>query len=241
MKQIDSSVPGKTWIDIFSRLVERLVPDAITTSVILMILVSIISLSIGTSVKATIDAYYRGLWMLLAFTMQMTLILVLSLILASTRTFRKTVLWLSHIPRTSTQVVALAVLCVAFISYLNWGLGLALGPMIAIHFCRQAERKGIRVDFLFMLAILAGAGSVWQFGFSASAPLLMATPGPFPPGDYRNHDAQFHDLVSSLDHPGHRVYPGGYRGGVSVHAEGNPAHLPVPRVGQTRRAACGPG
>jgi len=179
MKQREANVSGTTWVDTFSRLVERLVPDAITTSVILMMAVSMISLSIGNSVMATIDAYYRGLWMLLAFTMQMTLILALSLILAATTAFKKTVLWLSHIPRTTTQVVALAVLCVAFISYLNWGLGIALGPMIAIDFCREAERKGIRVDFLFMLAILAGAGSVWQFGFSASAPLLMATPGHF--------------------------------------------------------------
>lgn len=179
MKQEEASVSGKNWIDSFSRLVERLVPDAITTSTLLLVMVSVISLSIGNSMTATIDAYYRGLWMLLAFTMQMTLILVLSLILASTTVFRKTVVSLSRLPRTTTQVVALAVLCVAFISYLNWGLGLALGPMIAIHFCKEAERKGIRVDFLFMLAILAGAGSVWQFGFSASAPLLMATPGHF--------------------------------------------------------------
>ncbi len=170
---------GKTWIDTFSRLVERLVPDAITTSTLLLIAVSILSLAIGNSVTATIDAYYRGLWMLLAFTMQMTLILVLSLVLASTPSFRKTVMALSRLPRTTAQVVALAVLCTALISYLNWGLGLALGPLIAIHFCREAEQRGIRVDFLFMLAILAGAGSVWQFGFSASAPLLMATPGHF--------------------------------------------------------------
>src|SRR5262245_49779783 len=117
--------------------------------------------------------------MLLAFTMQMTLILTLSLVLASTTAFRKAVLALSRIPRNTAQVVALAVLCVAFVSYLNWGLGLALGPMIAIHFCSEAERKGIRVDFLFMLATLAGAGAVWQFGLSASAPLLVATPGHF--------------------------------------------------------------
>jgi short-chain fatty acids transporter len=155
------------------------VPDAITTSVILLIGVSIISLSIGNSVTATVDAYYKGLWMLLAFTMQMTLILTLSLILASTTTFKKAVLAVSRIPRTNVQVVALAVLCAAFVSYLNWGLGLALYPMIAIHFCREAERKGIGVDFLFMLATLAGAGAVWQFGLSASAPLLMATPGHF--------------------------------------------------------------
>jgi short-chain fatty acids transporter len=170
---------GKNWIDSFSRLVERLVPDAITTSVILLIGVSIISLSTGNSVTATVDAYYKGLWMLLAFTMQMTLILVLSLILASTTTFKKAVLAVSRIPRTTVQVVAMAVLCAAFVSYLNWGLGLALYPMIAIHFCREAERKGIGVDFLFMLATLAGAGAVWQFGLSASAPLLMATPGHF--------------------------------------------------------------
>jgi short-chain fatty acids transporter len=179
MKQRGASVLGKNWIDAFSRLVERLVPDAITTSTLLLIAVSMLSLALGNSVTATIDAYYRGLWMLLAFTMQMTLILVLSLVLASTTAFRKTVVSLSRLPRTTAQVVALAVLCVAFISYLNWGLGLALGPMIAIHFCKEAERKGIRVDFLFMLAILAGAGSVWQFGLSASAPLLMATPGHF--------------------------------------------------------------
>ncbi len=179
LKEREASVAGKSWIDTFSRLVERFVPDAITTSVLLLVAVSIISLGIGNSVTATIDGYYRGLWMLLAFTMQMTLILVLSLILASTTSFRKTVVWLSRLPRTSTQVVGLAVLCVAFIAYLNWGLGLALGPMIAIHFCREAESKGLRVDFLFMLAILAGAGSVWQFGFSASAPLLVATPGHF--------------------------------------------------------------
>ncbi len=179
MKQKEASVLGKNWIDTFSRLVERLVPDAITTSTLLLVAVSIISLGIGNSVTATIDAYYKGLWMLLAFTMQMTLILVLSLVLASTPAFRKTVVSLSRLPRTTAQVVALAVLCTAFIAYLNWGLGLALGPMIAIHFCKEAERKGIRVDFLFMLAILAGAGSVWQFGFSASAPLLVATPGHF--------------------------------------------------------------
>ncbi len=29
------------------------------------------------------------------------------------------------------------------------------------------------------MATMAGAGSIWQFGFSGSAPLLMATPGHF--------------------------------------------------------------
>jgi short-chain fatty acids transporter len=158
---------------------ERWVPDALTTSIVLLLICFLISLLIGTSVNETADAYYRGLWMLLAFTMQMTLVLVLSLILGATTLFKNVIVWLSRLPRTTVQVVALSVIVAAFIGYLNWGLGIALGPLVAIHFSKEAERKGIPVDFLFLLAILAGAGSVWQFGFSASAPLLMATPGHF--------------------------------------------------------------
>ena len=169
----------KNWIDRVAQAMERLVPDAITTAIILMVVLFVLSLALGASVTATMDAYYRGLWSLLAFTMQMTLILVLSLILGSTPVFKRLVVSVSRLPKTTTQVVVLAVLSAAFVAYLNWGLAIALTPIIAIHFAQEAERKGIPVDFLFLLATLAGAGSIWQFGFSGSAPLLVATPGHF--------------------------------------------------------------
>jgi short-chain fatty acids transporter len=169
----------KNWIDRVAQAMERLVPDAITTAILMMVVLFLLSLALGASATTTMDAYYRGLWSLLAFTMQMTLILVLSLILGSTPVFKGLVLSVSRLPRTTAQVVTLAVLSAAFISYLNWGLAIALTPIVAIHFAREAERKGIPVDFLFLLATLAGAGSIWQFGFSGSAPLLVATPGHF--------------------------------------------------------------
>lgn len=167
------------WVDKLALVMERIVPDAITTSIILMVVLVALALGIGTPLSNTVDAYYRGLWNLLAFTMQMTLILVLSLILGATPFFKKIIVWLSHLPRSVPQVVAGAVLTSGAVAYFNWGLAIALGPIIAIHFCRQAEAKGLRVDFLFMLATLAGAGAIWQFGLSGSAPLLMATPGHF--------------------------------------------------------------
>ncbi len=167
------------WVDALASVMERLVPDAITTSILLMVMLFGLSLVLGAGMTATMDAYYRGLWMLLQFTMQMTLILVTSLILGATPFFKGAVVRLSRLPRTQVQVVALAVLCGAFVAYLNWGLALALSPLIAIHFAREAERKGIPIDFLFLMATLAGAGAIWQFGFSGSAPLLMATPGNF--------------------------------------------------------------
>jgi short-chain fatty acids transporter len=167
------------WVEKLAGVMERIVPDAISTSIVLMVGLVVLALAIGTPLSETVDAYYRGLWSLLAFTMQMTLILVLSLILGATPFFKNIIIKLSRLPRTVPQVVTGAVLTSGAIAYMNWGLAIALGPLVAIHFCRQAEAKGLRIDFLFMLATLAGAGAIWQFGFSGSAPLLMATPGHF--------------------------------------------------------------
>jgi short-chain fatty acids transporter len=167
------------WLTRYSRVMARIVPDAISTVAIMVVILFVVAWALGNTFTTTLDAWYRGLWMLLPFTMQMTLVLLLGCVLASTPLFRKLVVSVSRLPRTSTQVIVASVLCVAVISYLNWGLALALGPIIAVHFAGEAERRGIPIDFPFLLAVNGGAGSVWQFGLSASGPLLMATPGHF--------------------------------------------------------------
>jgi short-chain fatty acids transporter len=145
----------------------------------MLLIVAGAALAFGTAPAAVVDAYYRGLWMLLPFTMQMTLILVLSAVVSGTPFLRRLVLTLARRPRTLTQVIVFAVLLNAAASYLYWGLGLALGPVIAIHFAGAAEEKRIPVDFPFLLATVYAAQAVWQFGLSSSAPLLMATPRHF--------------------------------------------------------------
>jgi short-chain fatty acids transporter len=175
-KQVSHQDP---WITRFSRLVSRLVPDAISSSVLLLVLLVIVALMLGNTFTTTLDAYYKGLWMLLPFTMQMTLVLVLSSVLGATPFFRKIVVSLSRKPGTAFQVIVFSVLLSAGLAYLYWGLGLALAPLIAIYFCTEAERKGIEIDFPFFLSVMAASVSVWQYGLSASGPLLMATPGHF--------------------------------------------------------------
>ena len=163
----------------FSQLIGRVIPDAMSTAVGMLLLLTLGALAIGNSGTAVMDAFYRGLWMLLPFTMQMALILVLSSTLGAAPVFKGAVARLSRLPRTHGQVFALACLVVACLAYLYWGLAVALGPLVSIYFAREAERKGIEVDFPFLLATTAAAGSIWQFGLSASAPLLMNTPGHF--------------------------------------------------------------
>jgi short-chain fatty acids transporter len=179
LAEAPSHRPSRDRISRFAQTIGTLVPDATSASVILLLVVAGAALALGTAPGAVVDAYYRGLWMLLPFTMQMTLILVLSAVVSGTPFFRRLVVALARKPRTLTEVIVFSVLLDAAASYFYWGLGLALGPLIAIHFAAAAEEKGIAVDFPFLLATVAAAQSVWQFGLSSSAPLLMATRGHF--------------------------------------------------------------
>ncbi len=169
----------ESWADRFARVMGRIVPDAITAAIFLLAALFVTAIAVGNSFSTTMDAWYRGLWMLLPFTMQMTLIITLSSVVGQSAIFRRMVSFLARLPKTTNQVVIGAVLLNGSLSYFYWGLGVALGPIIAINFAREAERKNIKVDFLFLLATVWAANAVWQFGLSASAPLLMATPGHF--------------------------------------------------------------
>src|SRR5215216_6844913 len=97
------------WLARYSRLMARVVPDAISTAVFMLVVLFIIAVAIGNSLTATIDAWYRGLWMLLPFTMQMTLVLILGSVLAATPLFRKVIVLISRRPRTTTQVIIYSV------------------------------------------------------------------------------------------------------------------------------------
>ena len=163
----------------FATVVSRMGADAITAGVVLTYIVFTIALALGNSLSGVFEAYHQGLWMLLPFTMQMTLILVLSLALASTPAIRSGITRLARMPKSRNQFIALAFLTSGVTSYLYWGLGYALSPMIAIFFAAEAERKGVRVDFPFLLAVTAAAQALWQYGLSASAPLLVASQGHF--------------------------------------------------------------
>jgi short-chain fatty acids transporter len=163
----------------FARRAGDFVPDATATAVILLFVIVAVALARGDTLNTTIDAWYRGLWMLLPFSMQMTLILVLSGVISMTDGFRRFAHAIARLPRSVPQVVALAIVVTSALSYLYWGLGLALSPLIAVYFADAAERNGMRIDFPWLLATTFAAGSVWQFGLSSSAALLMASPGHF--------------------------------------------------------------
>src|SRR5688572_9340055 len=120
-----------TKLERFSVWMGHAVPDALTASVIFLFVIVAATFLIGTPAASVMDAYYRGLWMLLPFTMQMTLIIVLGSALSASSAVRRLVVTVSRLPTSAKGVVSGAVLMAAGVSYLHWGLGYSLAPVIA--------------------------------------------------------------------------------------------------------------
>ena len=135
------------WLTRFSQAIGRVIPDAMSTAVGMLLLLGVGALAIGNSGAAVMDAFYRGLWMLLPFTMQMALILVLSSTLGAAPVFRQAVARLSRLPRTRARCSR----CPAWWSR-AWGISTGGSPSRSGRWCRSTlparrRKRGSRLIF----------------------------------------------------------------------------------------------
>jgi short-chain fatty acids transporter len=117
----------------------------------------------------------KGLWALLAFAMQMSLILLGGHVLAETRLVRGCLRTLADVPRTAAGAATMVAATAVTLGLLNWGLALVAGALLARETGRSLMRRGVQAHY----PLLAAAGYmgllVWHGGFSGSAPLAMTS------------------------------------------------------------------
>ncbi len=117
-----------------------------------------------------------GFWLLLEFGMQMCLMLVAGYLLASSPPVRRLLDLLTSLFRTPRSAIAgLAILSMS-LSWINWALGIVGGAVLARLFASRITQLDLR---LIVTVAYLGLGCTWHAGLSASAPLLIATPGHF--------------------------------------------------------------
>ena len=117
-----------------------------------------------------------GFWVLLEFGMQMCLMLVAGYLLASSPLVKRLLsLLTSHFQTPRNAIAGLALLSMA-LSWINWALGIVGGAVLARLFARRVPQLDLR---LIVAVAYLGLGCTWHAGLSASAPLLVATPGHF--------------------------------------------------------------
>ena len=112
-----------------------------------------------------------GLYSLLAFTMQMVLVLVTGHVLASSKIVVSILQKLAKLPKNKVQAVMFTAFVSYICSYINWGFGLIIGALLAKEMARQV--KG--VDYRLLIAAGYSGMVVWHGGLSGSIPLTISS------------------------------------------------------------------
>ena len=166
--------------DIFSRFSERYMPEPIIFAVLLTIVTFILGLVLtGSGPLTMIEHWYEGFWNLLAFTMQMVLILVTGHALATAPAVKRWIQRLASQPSSSAQAAALTALVACVFSWFNWALGLIVGAIFALEIGKAAYRQGVKLHYPLIVAAGYSGQMVWHVGPSSSSGLTVATSGHF--------------------------------------------------------------
>ena len=156
------------------KVVQKYLPDPFIFAVILTLVAFAIAIPVchQTPVEV-IEHWGNGVWSLLAFAMQMALILVCGSTLASAPVVKRFISALASIPKSSSSAIALVTAISAVACWLNWGFGLIIGVI----FAKEIAKKLRGVDYRLLIASAYSGFVVWHAGLSGSIPLTMATQG----------------------------------------------------------------
>ena len=164
------------------RVVNRWLPDAFLFAVILTIVVFIGALiatglpifsaakdADGKPVLDLITAWGGNstFWSLLAFAMQMALVLVLGSACASAKPFKALLRTLAGMCHNNMQAIVMTTFVSTICCWLNWGFGLVIGALLA----KEVVKRVPTVDYPLLIASAYSGFVVWHAGLSGSIPL----------------------------------------------------------------------
>ncbi len=158
---------------------ERWVPDAFVFALVATLIVVVAGFTYTPStLPQVVDAWGKGLWELIPFTLQMALVIITGHVLATSRPVGQVIRKMAAWPTTPRNAVALVAFFAMASSWLNWGFSLIFSAVLA----REIARRVVGVDYRALAAAsFLGLGSVWAQGLSGSAALQMASPGALQP------------------------------------------------------------
>lgn len=165
------------WPDRIEGWARRVVPDPFVLAIMLTAAVWVAGWVYTGDGLRVLDGWTgpRGLWSLLAFGMQMCLVLVTGHAVAASRPVRKALDHLASRPQTPGQAILYVCGTAMGLGMLNWGLGLVAGAFMARAVGTSCARRRVRVHYPLLAACGYTAMLVWHGGFSGSAPLKVTT------------------------------------------------------------------
>jgi len=153
---------------------ERVMPEPFVLSIGLTLLVILLASGFAPhgDFSTTVTSWFDGMFGILAFALQMILILATGFAIADSRPVKKALLALAARARNPTRAALMLFPIVGIAAWLNWGLGLVVGALLAREIARHT-----RMDFAWLVAGSYSAWSICNSGLSSSIALSQASHG----------------------------------------------------------------
>ena len=168
------------------KLFKLFLPTPFTIAILITIVTFFLAFSLtdsdldsGSRGIELVGFWYEGLWKqsLLAFAVQMMLMLVLGHAVALTKPVDR---FMSYVTRfcndTATSAFTVTLLTI-LVSLFNWGLGLIFGAILARKVGERAAANNIKLNYALIGAAGYSGLMVWHGGISGSAPIKASEPG----------------------------------------------------------------
>jgi short-chain fatty acids transporter len=156
---------------------ERWFPDAFALALVAAAIVAVASMFAGSSALETAQRFGAGFWDLVAFTMQMSMIIVTGYAVATAPPVYAIIRALAKLPKTGAGAAAYVGLFSMLASLVSWSFSLIFSGLLA----REVTHRVKGADYRAVgAAAYLGVGSVWALGLSSSAALIMAAPASLP-------------------------------------------------------------
>ncbi|MEW6055397.1 MAG: TIGR00366 family protein [Bdellovibrionota bacterium] len=168
----------------FGARCERFVRSYMPDPFVLVLLLTLFTFGLSvwvTSVQPNVllKSWNTGFWELLSFAMQMVLIVVTGEAIAEAPLVQKALKKLSSLPKKpATAVLGLAFFSIV-LGWLHWGLGLVMASLAARSLGRALNNRKASVHYPILGTAAYMSMLLWHAGTTASAPLLINTPGHF--------------------------------------------------------------
>ncbi len=155
----------------FTKIVHRWLPDAFLFAVILTFIVFLSGIFAQNQPPIDMVKFWgQGFWKLLAFAMQMVLVLVSGHTLAKTRVVRWILKAISALATTPSQAILVTTFIALLACWINWGFGLIVGALLA----KQMAKKIRGIHYGLLVASAYSGFLIWHAGLSGSIPLKVA-------------------------------------------------------------------
>lgn len=158
----------------------KYMPDPSIFAVVLTLIAFILGVTIAkqTPMKM-VTHWYKGFWELLAFAMQMALIVITGSAVAEAPMVKKGIKNLASKAKTGTQAAWMVTFVSVLTSFVHWGLSLVVAALLAKEIARNLRIKKIPFEYGLIAAGAYVGQMTWHGMLSASIGLLIATPGHF--------------------------------------------------------------